>query len=32
MESAAVVRIFRVCYEDDIIVPNTFSLYDALYV
>ena len=32
MESAVLVRIFRVCYQDDIIVPNAFGLNDTLYV
>lgn len=26
MEFAVLVRIFRVCYQDDIIVPNAFGL------
>ena len=32
MESSVLVRIFRVCCQDDIIVPNAFGLYDTLYV
>lgn len=32
MESAVLVRIFRVCYQVDIIVPNAFGLYDTLNV
>ncbi len=32
MESAVLVRIFRVCYQDDITVPNAFGLNDTLYV
>ena len=32
MESAVLVRIFRVRYQDDIIVPNAFGLNDTLYV
>lgn len=32
MESSVLVRIFRVCCQDDFIVPNAFGLYDTLYV
>lgn len=32
MESAVLVRIFRVRYQDDITVPNAFGLNDTLYV
>ena len=32
MESSVLVRILRVCCQDDIIVPNAFGFYDTLYV